>query len=191
MGFVIFGVVILISRIGKVAVDIQVFPEGSSVSMDGKSIDTGTQYLSPGEHDFVATKKGWKSDTQTYTITKATPQIAFVLDAESPEATDYMERNPSVQTDREELSALRADLAGKHFRKQNGIIKVLPHSDVAGPYSIDYGFEENDRVYIIISDATPTGRIKALEWLASKGYDPVDYRVVFPDYSPVIRLGSR
>ncbi|HRF28102.1 MAG TPA: hypothetical protein PL051_00465 [Candidatus Saccharibacteria bacterium] len=192
VGFVIFGIVVLISRIGKIAVDIQTFPEGAVVTMDGKSVGLGTQYISPGTHSFAASKTGWTTDKQTYTISKNTPKIAFVLDTDSPEATDYMERSPTFQVKREELSALRADLAGKNFRKQNEVVNVLPYSDVAGPYSIDYGFEEgNSRVYLIISDSTPSGRQKALQWLKDQGYDPINYRVTFPDYSPLVRLGER
>lgn len=72
------------------------------------------------------------------------------------------------------------------MNEQNPIIEYLPYADVSGPFSIDYGFTDpNDRFkfFILISNATPEGRQKALEWIRAQGVDPSTLDIRYKDYT--------
>ena len=54
-----------------------------------------------------------------------------------------------------------------------------------GPFSLDYGTNPHvkNKVFIEVSDSSPEGRVNALHWIRSHGFDPTDLDIRFDDFS--------
>lgn len=77
---------------------------------------------------------------------------------------------------------LANDSAG--FDKGYPLAGNIPHVDISGPYSIDYGdgAPGATALPLVISDSTPHGRIAAIEWIRSQGVDPTTIDIRYDEY---------
>lgn len=65
--------------------------------------------------------------------------------------------------------------------------KQLPYSDINGPFKIIYMFKQNNTDVIGITNSTPNGRKKAIEWLKSKNIDPSGLIINYLDIRDQLR----
>ena len=68
----------------------------------------------------------------------------------------------------------------------------IPHIDISGPYSIDYGdgAPGATALPLVISDSTPHGRIAAIEWIRSQGVDPTTIDIRYDEYVNPLTSGA-
>lgn len=184
---ILYFLLVLYPRIGKLPVEVLVNPSDATVYLNDARISPGTHYLHAGTFTFKAEREGWSPDEVNLTISDELSSVALVLTPITAEAIEQAERE--TQT-REGLSSIAANARGLDIRSAHPILNELPYSDTAGPFKIDYGFNQDDSKtpYLIISFSSPNGRVKALDWLKDNGLDITTTEVIFEDYrSPIFK----
>lgn len=174
---------IIDARHAKLAkVILNAIPDDSLITIDGAKSKTGTKYLQPGRHVFVASKTGFK----TYTVSLDTEKgqmitINLLPGPNSPAAYQWLADNPDIQTKREGLASQNVAYIQQALQKNYPIIKDLPLYTVN--YKIDYGQSIKDpsdptKIALYI-EASPIHQSMALDWIKYKGYDPSNFEVVY------------
>lgn len=69
---------------------------------------------------------------------------------------------------------------------------LIPHIDVAGPYSIEYGDTAPNQIAasLVISDSSPNGRAGAIQWIRSQGVDPTILDIRYDEYINPLTSGD-
>lgn len=179
----LYFILIVYPRLGKIPVQVLVYPEDAKIFINGKVSSSGTIYMSADTYTFTAKKTGWIDDEVTATISEDLQSIALLPTPTSEEAHTSAD-TPGAATRREELAGIAANTRGLSIRKKYPIINKIPHSDLTGPFKIDYGFNQDDRItpYIIVSFATPHGRKEAIKWLKKNGADITATEIIFENF---------
>lgn len=181
---VLFFVFYTLPRIGKIPVNVLVNPSDSDVYIDGDKNNNKTVYLRPGEHSFTAKKPGWADNTVKISVSEENSNVGLLPTPNSQEAEDELGDQNNIRV-REGIAGTAANARGLELRGVNPIINKLPYSEVAGPFKIDYGFNESDNktAYILVTVSTPDGRVNALKWLDKNGVDITRTEIVFSDFT--------
>lgn len=185
-----FSAVILTHRSGKIGVTITTNPTDATVTLDNSTIIDKKTYIAPGKHVFTATKDGFKDESATIDVSESRNTVTLILDPSSNGAEKWASDNSK---EREALGDQAADERGVSLSSLNPLMNKLPYIDIAGPFAIDYGYDEKDntKVYYLIHDTTPSGRVRAIEWIRNQGYDPTTLDIRFSDYaSPLNSEGA-
>lgn len=171
------------SNAGKIATKIDVMPTDAAVKIDNIPSGGGTHYLAPGSHVFTASKVGFSTATITLTISKDVHYVGLLPTPVSDEAKKWAAED-DVWPKRERIAGARSETTGTEAYTNNPLLNYLPYSDITGPFSIDYASDPFDstKTRVIISNSTPQGRLKAIEWIRSKGVDPADLTIKFDDF---------
>lgn len=177
---VAWGVYGSIKHRGLVGIDILTVPGDAEVMLDGKPVSS-KPYLKPGTYSFTATKDGFKKSSLDMNISESHHFVGIALTPQSEDATKWAEIN---QDEYEKLGSRMIDERITTVDDVNPLLSKLPYIDVMGPFSISYAFSSEDSVnaYIIIKNATPAGRVKALQWIRAQGVDPADLNIQFQDF---------
>lgn len=187
----IFGLFTAISRIGKTKLAVMSVPEDTKITINNQPASVGDNYIKPGKYTVKASKKGFASDEVVVNLAK-TPSTAYLIpNPVSAEAKQWFKDNPDQQLKREGIAGQRTDQESKYILANNEIIRLLPVTVVEeGPFSLDYGTNPNvkNKVFIEVSDSSPEGRVNALHWIRSHGFDPTDLDIRFDDFSnPLVK----
>jgi hypothetical protein len=182
------------TRHGKAKVTLVALPKDSVITIDGQRSQAGDVYLKPGSHTFIAAKDGFTDAKKILKTQKGEKQVVYLLPIPSSQkALEYLASNPNIQAQREAVGGQEDTTITKETTAQSPIIKLLPFTDIYGPFSIDYG-TSHDRVngtYLTVSDSSPNGRAKALQWIREQGYDPTSLEIQFSDFdNPLIITGE-
>lgn len=170
---------------GKTRIKIEVIPSDAKVYINNKEARSDVVHLKPGSYSFKATRKGFLDDYVTLSIGKQPETISLLPTPNSQYAYDWISDNPDIQLDREAIGGKMSQRVGQEVTKQNPIITLLPYSDLMGPFSIDYGASKLRRngILLDINNSSPQGRLNAMKWIRSQGYDVTDLEIVFSDYN--------
>lgn len=185
-----FSAVIIANRSGKIGVTITTNPTDATVILDNKTIINNKTYVTPGKHVFSAAKDGFANKATTIDVSESRNTATIVLDPVSDEAKQWVSDHSK---EREALGDQAANERGVSLSSLNPLMDKLPYIDIAGPFAIDYAYDEKDntKVFYLIHDTTPSGRINALKWIRSQGYDPTTLDIRFSDYeSPLAAKGA-
>jgi len=63
----------------------------------------------------------------------------------------------------------------------------LPYTDINGPFKIIYMYKQDNTDVIGVTNSTPNGRKKAIEWLKSKNIDPSNVIINYLDMRDQLR----
>jgi len=185
----VYFMFVRLSRVGETKVSVQVIPNDSIVLMNGQRIKPGVVYLKPGNYRFEAERSGFTKDQLDVTVSGQATDVALIPAPNSPEANAFLERNPALQAARESIGGARANANGLKIENKTPLVRLLPYSDINGPFTIDYGpspVRKND-IFLLVSDSSPRGRENALRWIKQQGYDPTDLEIRFSDFNnPVV-----
>lgn len=170
-------------RLGKVV--IYVAPSDSIVKLNtGKTIKPGTIYLKPGQYTVTATRDGFRTDSEPVTAQKGKSTSVYLLpEPVTPAAFQYLENNPTVQSQREGLASQKVAATQAFLQTKYPIIKYLPLT--TRYYSINYGQSrknpnDSSAIALYIS-SNPADRDLALQWIRYKGFDPNKFEIVYQD----------
>lgn len=181
-------VVVLVLFVAKpggegVPVKIYAIPSDAMLFVDGKAVDSSLS-VSEGRHEFLARKDGFADDKLNLHISgEGVREIYLIPQPRSQAAYEWAAKN-ITRTDYEEYRAMQSQTSGESLRTQAPVLRDLPHYDIAGPYTIDYGVDEKDQhPFLLIDNSTAEGRQKALQWMRDHGYNPAELDIRFVDFT--------
>ena len=182
--FLAYILAINVSRHGKVAVTITFAPSVAVARVDGRPVQLGKNYLSPGDHTLVAKLENFYVKQQQFTVKAAQPDsVSLALQPANDAGRKLLETYPRYQQQIEAVGGL--ETSARVAVAETPLIGLLPISDLAGPYKIDYGQSKTrpGGSVIIIGISSPHGRANALKWIRQQGTDPTDLEIIYTDYS--------
>ena len=182
--FLMFKIVLYISRIGETKVIVEVAPKDSLVFIDNEPAKAGANYLSPGEYKIVGRKSGFTDAEQKITVGSKSQNVYLLPEANSQQARNYLNNNPDAAKEREQLWDKISYQQGQSTKSKTPIIEYLPYTDIGGYFAIDFGPSDNPKIgtELIVSNSTSEGRQNALKWIRQQGFDPTDYYIKFIDF---------
>lgn len=69
-----------------------------------------------------------------------------------------------------------------HNHGESPLVMIMPHTDINGPFTIEYVTTKDDVDYIKVTDSSPQGRVNALHWLRENGINPTNLNIEFDDF---------
>jgi len=174
---------IAVSRSGKLPVTINAVPSDASITIDGKKTSGKTAYVTPGSHEFKATKDGFTAFKASHYIDHENQVVTIPLSPESKEATKWAQDNQALYTQLEGVASQAANDQGQAFEDKNPITSLLPFNNYL--YTIGYHADPSDpsgNSIIIDIDAADGYRQSALNQLYQWGYDPTNFTINFNNY---------
>ncbi|PID99184.1 hypothetical protein CSA80_03665 [Candidatus Saccharibacteria bacterium] len=168
------------SNAGKIRVNLHALPEDVTFSVDGKDAG-GSIFLKPGAHTFAASKEGFETEKHVVSVSLKTTDLYFAPRPISESAKEWANQNDTTAR-REAYAGQMANIIGESISDESPITTLLPHYEIAGPYSIDYGLKDDNSVYLLIGNSTAAGRQKALQWLQDSGYKLSELDIRFDDF---------
>ncbi len=177
---IIYAVVLMISRIGKVGVEFHLVPGDSTITINNKVYGNGTQYLSPGDYTAKITHEGFASSETSFIASSDKATVAVSLTPSSDEAKKWAEAHQSAYKDNERYGAVQARQDGRLFRERFPIVNRLPYEDPY--YKIAYRSKNNRDLTITITTESPRYRYMAVQKIREFGFSPSEYKIDFVDY---------
>lgn len=171
-----------IKHSGEAHIEIQVAPNDSLVTMDGKKLNSLSFYTNPGSHSFVASKNGFKDDSTSVAAIKGRVSRVYLLPIpNSPAAFEYLSKNPDAQKEREGIASQKVAQTQALLSSEYPILKYLPIT--TRYFSIDYGQSQKNPgdptllAFYIKSD--PANRNLALDWMRYRSADPSKLEIIY------------
>lgn len=178
----LYFTVTYVSRINKVAIDIDIAPTDAIVRIDGKKVSRGTVYLDPGVYQIEASREGFREISDKLR-TNSMSSYGIMLEPESEEAKQWVDDNPKDYEQARILSQEALRESGEVFAEKNPITRHLPYRTFQ--YVIGYQRDPSDpsnNSIIITIDAGEGYRQSALYRIRQLGFDPTDLNINFRDY---------
>lgn len=178
-----------LKNINKIEANVDVLPKDASLYMNDQPINRGNLKVYPGTYTFKAIATGYDDDVYTVIIKKDS-DIRLLPTPNNQETISLYNNDQELQSTREEFGSIRSNLIGASTRSNNEIINNLPiemftYKGKNGPFSIDYGFSEEDkgRAFLVVNNSSPNGRANALQWIRDQGYSTSEIEILFSDYA--------
>lgn len=163
--------------------DIQVAPENSAITLNGKPVSAGNYRLKPGNYTVKAVYNGFSPASQNTSLKKGDSKFSgLVLDPDSPQTANWYQSHPSDQRLAESISGRNFDLTASEQLSRLPLIKDLPFVDQF--FRVDYGVSkahptDPSAVALYIKYYSAAGKQQALDWLKFKGYDPSKLEIIY------------
>jgi hypothetical protein len=175
-----YGAYVAISRVGKVAVSVNILPMSATILANGITLQNGTSYLAPGTYSVSVSSPGFAPMQQDFTISAQQAYIVVSLPPVSAEAKKYRADHPKDYLALEGASGQLSRASGSAFHAANPITARLPYIDKY--FSIGYKSPNNSDVVILITTTSPRLRYYALQQIINWGYDPINLNIQFTDF---------
>ena len=182
--YLLFQVFIAISRVGKTDVTFEVAPTEASITVNNRSLKPGSNYMKPGKYKVFISSPNYKKTEKDIVISKEPQYVGVILEPANDEISEKINNDPKIYLLREAIGGQLAAISSTKIRSTTPLINQLPYIDVNGPFAIDYGksYLQKNGSTIIVSDSSPEGRINAVKWIRSQGYDPTNLDIQFDDF---------
>jgi len=180
LGLIIRTVVMNTVYTGKL--EVEVAPASSSISVGGHATKAGIVRVRPGKVEVKVSKKGFASQTQSFTVAKGkTVYAGFALDSNESSTKDWYSKHPDDQQLREKISGRNFDSQAEDAVKATPFIQKLPYVDPAKAFRIDYGNGGKDSITqtIYITTVTDASKQAALDWIKKAGTDPATLTIKY------------
>ena len=167
------------------AITIEAAPRSSTVKIDGKTVDTGTNKIVAGKHTIEVSHDGFDSQSQTVsTSVGQTAYAGFVLSPNSPDTKNWYQDITEDQKLSETISSHVSDYNSHQATQANSLLQELPVSfgdGHGGLVTIDSGVpvQGSSQPAVYVTAQTPADRQSALDWMRSNGYNPATMDIVF------------
>lgn len=165
------------------ALQIEVVPSDSVITLDGKKVSEGLVKVKPGPHKLVFSRDGFETQTKDVRVPEGKEEYAgVVLRSNSPRTANWYEANPKDAKKAEGIASRAFDVKARTKTEAMPILKELPWIDRL--YRVDYGGSQNDpadpaKTALYITYYSAEGKTQALEWLKFKGHTPEDTEMIF------------
>jgi hypothetical protein len=143
VAIIIYSVVTLITRIGKVKTIVKYAPYSATVSLNDTQIaNNSTVWLTPGDYNLkVEFNEHFESYETKITISEDNNAIAGILEPTDDEGEDYLEKHEREVSDAEGQVGALANQQGAKQKEKYPILNHLPINNSL--YSISYEYDEN------------------------------------------------
>lgn len=172
-----------VTRSGKNAILIDIFPTNARITIDNQKVSRGTVYLEPGTYSIKASQEGFKEYSDILVVDSSMKTYVMTLVPDSEEAEKIYEDQKDEYARVRKLSEQAVRESGEYFHKRNPIVSKLPYRSFI--YTIGYRMDQSDpsgNSIIIEIDAHEGYRQAALYKIRELGYDPTDLTINFRDY---------
>ncbi len=183
LGIIIYSAITLISRIGKIAIDIKVAPFTASVTLNGEKVaNNSTIYLPVGSYELHAELEHFDSITKTMELSSENHIAYGVLNPNDEEGRSIEKEHLKDYQIVEGIIGAKVNADGEKRLEQYPLLAYLPINKVT--YSLSYQTQADDspQINIKAEKVYLNSAIKKLYSLNST-ISIADYRVVIRDYS--------
>jgi len=183
---VISGVIFLVitnQRNRNANLEVSVTPDDATVIIEGERFSPGKISVDPGTYDIDAKREGFETLTQRVTVSDDLLPVVFALTPVSDEAKEWAKKNQRAYADAEAAGGVAAQEQAKSLTEKYPLVSKLPFD--GSFYKINYAIEDRQKntIYIRIDSNAPVGRQVGLEQIKEWGYEPTDYKIIFPGLS--------
>lgn len=180
---IIWVAVVFIGRIGKTPFEVKVLPGDARITIDGTLASNGINYLKKGTYTIEIRRDGFTGVKQKITVSddEDTNYLALALEAKTDAARKYITDHAQEYTEFEGFVGVKQATIGAKFTEQNPLTTALPYRDAY--YTIGYTDTPSKGLVITIHSSSPRYRYAALQKIRDLGYDPVNYRFQFVNYT--------
>lgn len=182
IGAIMYSVIVVIYRNGKVAVNVKYAPFSAVVTLDGKRIsNNGTAYVVPGTYELKIELEHFNTVTDTAVISESDNFIAGSLTANDDEGKRITEERAGDYNEVVKFLGEQADRLGSQTKEKYPILQYLPINKMI--YSVYYQREEDDtlNIYIKTNYLYIESAVDKLYSLGG-GISPADYSISINDY---------
>ncbi|MBQ2660479.1 PEGA domain-containing protein [Candidatus Saccharibacteria bacterium] len=134
---VIYSVITLLSRVGKVAVDIKYVPYAATVKLDGEVVsNNAVNYIKAGTYNVLVEFENFESAEIEVEITENTKYLYGVLNPINDAGIEYMEKHSEELSEIQDISDALSGKIKEALLEKYPLFNKLPIND---PYfTIDY-----------------------------------------------------
>lgn len=184
LGFLsIILVIQFVLRYNKQQVVLDILPNYSTITINGKTYKNGSIYLEPGKYSAEISAEGFEKVTEVFTLAKSSPSVLKVsLAPNSQVGYQWVNNNENLYGKREEEGAIESRRLGTDLINAQSIVEFLPYRGKS--YSIGYRTPDGtpDSLIITITAGNSLSRELALSRIKNWGYDPADLPIQFVGY---------
>ncbi len=179
---VIYSTITLITRAGKIGVEVQYAPYNVEITLNGTKIkNRSTIYIEQGDYNLEVKSDHFETYTQTITIDSENNKIIGVLRATDDEGSQYAIDHAIEFTTVEGLLGIYLNEQGASIKKKYPILNHLPYNNSL--YSLSYAYEDKNNNPIITvkaKDEVMDTAVAKLKDYASKEKDSlISYTIHF------------
>lgn len=180
IGLLIYTAVTLVSRIGKVNVEVYFAPYSAKVTLNGTEIkNKASVYLIPGNYELEVSCEHFETLTKQITIDNNHRKLLGILEASDSEGEAYIEAHQLEFTEVEGLVGVYLNEEGERIKDQYPILNHLPFN--SSLYSISYDYEEEGSrpvINIKSQDYYLDAAVAKLK-IYGEGDDLIQYKIFF------------
>ena len=183
-GFIIlYSVITVISRSGKVATTVKYAPYHASITLNNSRIsNNSTIWLEPGNYHLKVEYEHFVTDERDITIDKDHNYIVGVLSSSDEQGQEYYSKHKEEFTETEGIIGRYLNEEGLRIKNNYPILNYLPINNAL--YSISYDYTD-DMVPIISVKTEPKYLDDAVEKLKTlKNVDLTAYQINFTPANP-------
>jgi hypothetical protein len=190
VGLILLGIVISLvffvvqsRRDAGANLNVLVVPGDATIVVEGKEYKPGKIHVEPGVREITASSDGFASLTQRITVTEKLTPLVFALTPESEEAREWAKENNKLYLEAEAAGGVAAQQQAQAAEERYPILSHLPYN--GSFYKINYAVEDKQKntIYIRIDATSAMGRQVALDQIKEWGYEPADYKIIFPGHA--------
>ena len=160
---IIYSVITLINRIGKVKTIVKYAPYSAAVTLNDVPVaNNATVWLLPGEYNLKVEYNHFDSYSDTITISEDSNAIVGVLNPSDSEGEDYLSKHEREFVDAEGKVGSTLSQQGAKIKEKYPILNYLPINNSL--YSISYQYDNNDKPVVNVK-ADPENLDIAIEKL--------------------------
>ncbi len=189
VGLIGFAIFTAVNRNGKVQVSILTIPSDAKISLNGKRISSGDNYLPAGDYKVVIEKSGFDSFSNTVYFNLPSGVIDIGLTPRSDEAKAWAEQHNRDYMAFEARAGQRADDNSKKFINSHPVVGHLPFKNFLFTigYFIDPADESGNSIIVTI-DASENYRQAAINKIKEWGLKPAELNIIFTGYESPFAL---
>lgn len=140
----LYSIVTLVSRAGKIGVDVYFAPYAAKVTLNGTPVkNKSKQYIIPGNYELEVSFDNFSSIKKQITINKENNKLLGTLSAANKKGEEYAEKHKLEFTEVEGRVGVYMNEEGERIKEKYPILNHLPYNNAL--YSISYNYEEGNK----------------------------------------------
>ena len=180
---VVYGIVINISRSGKVAVTVKFAPYAAKVTLNDIQVsNNSTIWLEPGSYRTKVELEHFDTIERTIEITTDYKYIVGTLSANDAEGEAYAQKHEQEYADTEGVVGLALNAEGAAIKNKYPILNYLPINNRL--YSISYAYTDDNEPIITVKTSPKYLDVAVQKMKVLKNVDLTAYQINFTPANP-------